>query len=155
MKKADRFYFLLLPFITQQLFFFMKYYFLITCLLFICNRGFSQAKTAAPAGKDIYTKYCLACHQQDGKGVPKLNPPLINTSYVTGDKKTLITWVLKGSGEDKVAIDGNYYNNNMPPQNFLNDDDMAKVLTYIRSSFGNKASAITAADVKTVRATVN
>ena len=118
-------------------------------LSFIC--GFSQTKTTAPTGKDIYTKYCLACHQQDGKGVPKLNPPLINTSYVTGDKKTLITWVLKGSGEEKVPIDGNFYNNNMPPQAFLKDDEMAKVLTYVRSSFGNKAGAIASAEVKAVR----
>ena len=116
---------------------------------------FSQTKSAAPAGKDIYTKYCLACHQQDGKGVPKLNPPLINTSYVTGDKKTLITWVLHGTGEEKVAIDGNFYNNNMPPQSFLKDDEMAKVLTYIRGSFGNKAGSVTSSEVKAVRATAN
>lgn len=121
--------------------------FLFTCLL-----SFSQTKTTAATGKDIYAKYCLACHQQDGKGVPRLNPPLINTSYVTGDKKTLITWVLKGSSDEKVPIDGNYYNNNMPPQNFLKDDEMEKVLSYIRSSFGNKASAVTAAEVKMVRA---
>ena len=116
--------------------------------------GFSQAKPASATGKEIYTKYCLTCHQQDGKGVPKLNPPLINTSYVTGDIKTLITWVLKGSGEEKVPIDGNYYNNNMPPQNFLKDEELAKVLTYIRSSFGNKAGAVSAAEVKAVRAAI-
>ena len=69
-------------------------------------------------------------------------------------KRTLITWVLKGSGEEKVPIDNIYYNNNMPPQNFLKDDELAKVLTYIRSSFGNKAGAISATDVKTVRTTV-
>lgn len=120
------------------------------CLLFHFF-SFSQAKQSTAAGKEIYEKYCLTCHQQDGKGVPKLNPPLINTSYVTGSKKTLIDWVLKGSGEEKVPIDGNYYNNNMPPQNFLKDDEMAKVLTYIRSSFGNKSLAISSTDVKTVR----
>ena len=128
----------------------MKQISLFTFFFLSCLYGFSQTKTTA-TGKEIYTKYCLACHQQDGKGVPKLNPPLINTSYVTGDKKTLITWVLKGSGEEKVAIDGNFYNNNMPPQNFLKDDEMAKVLTYIRNSFGNKAGAVTSAEVKMVR----
>jgi mono/diheme cytochrome c family protein len=123
------------------------------CLFFllICSQCFSQAKQSA-TGKDIYTKYCLTCHQQDGKGVPKLNPPLIHTSYVTGDTKTLITWVIKGSGEEKVPIDGIYYNNNMPPQSFLKDDELAKVLTYIRSSFGNKAGAVSSAEVKAVRA---
>ena len=132
----------------------MKKVVLVMAIMLISHAVFSQTKAAAATGKDIYIKYCLACHQQDGKGVPKLNPPLINTSYVTGDKKALITWVLKGSGEEKVPIDGNYYNNNMPPQAVLKDDEMAKVLTYIRSSFGNKANAVSAAEVKTVRADV-
>jgi mono/diheme cytochrome c family protein len=113
----------------------------------------TTAKKAAPKGKEVYTQFCLSCHQPDGDGVPNLNPPLINTSYVLGDKKKLITWVLKGT-TDKVEIDGQTYSNNMPPQNFLSDEQLSSVLTYIRSSFGNKASAITAADVKEVRATV-
>ncbi len=113
----------------------------------------TTGKKAAPKGKEIYTQFCLSCHQPDGDGVPNLNPPLINTSYVIGDKKKLITWVLKGT-TDKVEIDGQTYSNNMPPQNFLSDEQLASVLTYIRSSFGNKASAITSADVKDVRATV-
>jgi mono/diheme cytochrome c family protein len=40
----------------------------------------------------------------------------------------------------------------MPPHNFLKDQEIADVLTYVRSSFGNKASAVTAAEVKTIRA---
>ncbi len=114
--------------------------------MLVSTAGFSQAKT----GKEIYTTYCLACHQQDGHGVPKLNPPLIKTAFVAGDKPTLIEWVLKGSGEEKIPFDGEYYNNNMPPQNFLKDDEMANVLTYIRSSFGNHYSAVTPAEVKAV-----
>lgn len=129
----------------------MKYC-LIGCLLLLSVCCLSQTKSSGKTGKEIYTTYCLACHQQDGKGVPKLNPPLIKTSFVSGDKKTLITWVLKGSGEEKVAIDGEYYNNNMPPQNFLKDDEMSKVLSYIRSSFGNNYPAVSASDVKAVRA---
>ena len=80
-----------------------------------------------------------------------MNPPLINTSYVTGDKAKLVEWVLKGSTEN-VPIDGKYYSNNMPPQATLKDEEIADILTYIRNSFGNKASAITAAEVKSIRA---
>ncbi len=129
----------------------MKYLslFLPFFLMSVC--AFSQAKSTSSTGKDVYIKYCLACHQQDGKGVPKLNPPLIKTSYVNGDAKTLITWVLRGSGEEKVPIDGNYYNNNMPPQSALKDEELAKVLTYIRSSWGNKSGAVSPAEVKAVR----
>src|SRR3954447_13969749 len=99
------------------------------------------SKPSAENGKKLYEQYCLTCHQADGSGVPKMNPPLIKTSYITGDKKKLIQWVLRGSTEN-TPIDGKTYSNNMPPQNFLKDEEIADVLTYIRNSFGNKQSAV-------------
>ncbi len=130
-----------------------KYFFSVALLG--CTALFAQSKQPVVAGgKQLYTQYCLACHQENGAGVPNLNPPLIKTSYVSGDKTKLISWVLKGSGEEKIPIDGSYYNNNMPPQAGLKDEEIAKILTYIRSSFGNKASAIAPAEVKAVRAAV-
>src|SRR5690349_21634676 len=132
----------------------MSKYLLIIALLG-CISAFGQTKpTTAATGKQLYAQYCLTCHQQDGYGVPNLNPPLVKTTYVLGDKKKLIAWVLQGSGEEKVPIDGNYYNNNMPPQAHLKDEEIAKILTYVRSSFGNKASAVSAAEVKAVRTAV-
>jgi mono/diheme cytochrome c family protein len=111
------------------------------------------AQTSKQRGSALYKQYCLTCHQADGSGVPRMNPPLIKTSYVSGDKKKLIKWVLQGSVE-KVPIDGQTYSNNMPPQSYLTDQQVADILTYIRSSFGNKATAITVADVKAVRASI-
>ena len=111
-----------------------------------------SAKASIDRGQKLYETYCLTCHQEDGSGVPKLNPPLIKTSYVTGDKKRLVQWVLHGSSENKIAIDGKTYSNNMPPQNYLKDEEIADILTYIRNSFGNKASAVTPAEVKAIRA---
>jgi len=105
-------------------------------------------------GKALYEQYCLTCHQADGAGVPHLNPPLINTSFVKGDKAKLIHWVLTGSGDEKVEIEGKFYSNNMPAQNYLKDDEIAAILSYVRSSFGNKYSAVTPAEVKAVRATL-
>jgi len=111
----------------------------------------SSLKTQIENGKKVYQKNCLTCHQVNGGGVPKMNPPLINAAFVKGDKKKLIQWVLLGSVE-KVPIDGKYYSNNMPPQATLQDQDIADVLTYIRNSFKNKASPITATEVKNTRA---
>ncbi|MBC7654871.1 MAG: cytochrome c, partial [Oligoflexus sp.] len=51
-----------------------------------------------------------------------------------------------------IVIDGDKYTNPMPAVNYLSDQQIADVLTYVRNSFGNKASAISAAEVKTVRA---
>ena len=87
----------------------------------------------------------------DGSGVPHMNPPLIKTDFVLGKKPALIQVVLKGM-QSSVPIDDEYYSNNMPPHDFLKDQEIADVLTYVRNNFGNKASAVTVTEVKTARA---
>lgn len=101
-------------------------------------------------GKNIYTRNCLTCHQADGLGVQRMNPPLAGTEYVLGDKSRLIRIVLKGFSED-VEIKGQYYSNIMPGLDFLTDKEVADVLTYVRNSFGNKASRILPEEVKKLR----
>ncbi|WP_026997803.1 c-type cytochrome [Flectobacillus major] len=103
----------------------------------------------ADSGKAIYETYCLVCHQEDGSGVPNMNPPLIKTDWVLGDSARLINVVLKGlKGEE---INGDSYSNEMPAHDFLTDKQIAEVLTYVRSSFGNTASAIKPEYVKIQR----
>lgn len=106
---------------------------------------------SASDGKAVYIKYCLTCHQADGGGVPNMNPPLIKTSYVLGDKARLIKVLLNGFSEN-VDIDGESYSNVMPAHDFLKDQEIAAVLTYVRKNFTNKAGAISTAQVKAVRA---
>jgi len=131
----------------------MKKIILAFCI-FSANHVMAQASTAskqsAIRGKLVYQQVCLSCHQADGGGVPNMNPPLIKSTWVAGDKKKLINIVLKGF-EEKVAINGSYFSNNMPAQNSLTDQQIADVLTYIRSNFGNKASAIAPKDVTAQR----
>lgn len=126
----------------------------------------AQTKKTAPAkataktesslakGKLLYKKHCLVCHQADGGGVMGLNPPLIKTDYVLGDPKRLINILLKGLNED-IEIDGETYANPMPALGHLSDQEVADVLSFVRNSFGNKASVITPAQVKAVRALKN
>lgn len=127
------------------------------CLLLIPATKFLFAQSSLQAslvnGKKIYQANCLTCHQANGGGVPKMNPPLTNASFVNGAKDTLIRWVLLGSTE-KVPIDGKYYSNNMPAQAGLPDKDIADVLSYIRNNFNNKSSRITVKEVKAVRASI-
>ena len=93
----------------------------------------------------------MSCHQVDGSGVPQLNPPLKNSAYVLGEESKLISIVMHGFN-DGVEINGDTYTNPMPPvgANFK-DEEIADVLTYVRNSFGNKASAISADQVKALR----
>lgn len=101
-------------------------------------------------GKKVYDMYCMACHMADGGGVQRMNPPLAKTTYVLGEKNALINIILKGMDEP-IEINGETYTNIMAPHNFLKDQEIADVLTYVRNSFGNKASLVTAAEVKAVR----
>jgi mono/diheme cytochrome c family protein len=103
-------------------------------------------------GKQVYLTQCLACHQVDAAGVQGMNPPLIKTKFVLGDKPTLVKIVLNGM-TGAVDINGDTYHNVMAPHSELTDQQIADVLTYVRNSFGNKASAVTAAQVKAIRAT--
>jgi len=111
----------------------------------------AAAKVSAANGLMVFTQNCVSCHQADGGGVPRMNPPLIKTPWVLGDQTRLVKIVLNGFKED-VEISGDTYSNVMPSFKYLKDQEIADVLTYVRSSFGNKASAITLKQVLATRA---
>lgn len=101
-------------------------------------------------GEIVYEKYCISCHQADGSGVPNMSPSLVEGSFVLGDKKPLVKIVLNGL--KNVTINDKTYNNPMPALgSVLKDKQIADVLTYVRNSFGNKASAVTTAEVTEAR----
>jgi mono/diheme cytochrome c family protein len=108
-------------------------------------------KATIERGKEVYNAYCLSCHLPDGAGMPQLNPPLKKTTAVLGSKTKLIAVILKGM-DTHQEIDGQVYSNTMAPLDYLTDQQIADVLTYVRNSFGNKATVVTPAEVKMVRA---
>ncbi|MFM2146161.1 MAG: hypothetical protein RL732_997 [Bacteroidota bacterium] len=129
----------------------LLFFYFILSLSFV-HSAQAQSKAVMAKGKLVYESLCIACHQPDGGGVPRMNPPLTGTSYVLGDKKVLIRIVLKGLKGGEVEIDGDRYENPMPPQqDALTDQQIADVLTYVRNSFGNKGSAVTVAEVAVER----
>jgi mono/diheme cytochrome c family protein len=101
-------------------------------------------------GKAVFTQYCLVCHQADGSGVPGMHPPLGPGSWVGRDPKELVAVLIKGLN-GKVEVNGEVYNSFMPSQAQLTDEEMADVLSYIRSSFGNNYGPVDAGLVKKVR----
>ena len=106
-------------------------------------------------GREIYHReaHCVTCHQEDGKGLPAAGfPPINDTKWVTQDPERLIKLTLKGlMGE--IEVKGKKFNGAMTPfEGILNDEEVASVLTYVRNSFGNNASAIKTNQVKKVRA---
>jgi mono/diheme cytochrome c family protein/glucose/arabinose dehydrogenase len=114
--------------------------------------------TAAPVvdhpGKVVYDMLCMNCHQPTALGLPGMYPPLAGSEWVTGDSAALIKIVMHGlSGPIKVG--GQDFTQvaplPMPPMG-LNDQQIADVLTYVRSNFGNQGPAVKPEEVKNVRA---
>lgn len=133
----------------------MKYSIAVTTLLFLVVPAMLHAqdsqsvKSSIDRGKLIFEQTCLACHQADGSGVPHLAPPLIKGTFVGGDKTKVIDIVLHGL--ENVEIKGEFYSNPMPSFDYLSDQDIADVLTFVRSNFSNSASAVTSEEVAGVR----
>ncbi|MFM7838486.1 MAG: c-type cytochrome, partial [Chitinophagaceae bacterium] len=101
-------------------------------------------------GQRIFSVYCRNCHQGDGKGDGNLFPPLAHSEWVNGDKKKLITVLLNGlTGE--VTVAGRKYNNVMPQFQFLSDQQLADLLSYVRSAFGNQSDSVKSLQVAAVR----
>ncbi len=110
-------------------------------------------------GAAVYQRdaHCVTCHQADGNGLAPVYPPLAGSKWVTGDKDRLINIILHGI-HGKMTVKGKLYDpsKGVPPmtafKSLLTDKDAAALATYVRNAWGNKASEITASDVKKIRA---
>jgi len=96
---------------------------------------------------------CAACHGQNGEGV--VGPPLAGSEWVTGPVSNLISMQLRGL-QGPITVKGKEYNvpGGMAPMAYQTDAQIAAVLTYVRNSFGNKASAVTPEQVAALRSEV-
>ena len=114
------------------------------------------AAVAAPAaqGQQAYQR-CSICHQPTGQGVPGSFPPLAGSEWATAANAALpIRLVLHGL-QGAITVKGQKFNAAMPAYGTgqaMSDAEVAAVVTYVRSAWGNKASAVTAADVAKERA---
>jgi len=110
----------------------------------------AQSAEKEHPGKAVYTKYCLVCHQANGSGVPGMYPPLSKGSWAGKDPAELVLIITKGlSG--KVEVNGEVYKSAMPAQVQLTDQEIADVLSFVRSNFGNSFDPVNAEMVKKSR----
>jgi len=106
----------------------------------------ANASKSTGSGAQVYSQNCSSCHQAAGEG-NAVFPPLAKNPVVTGDPKNVIHIVRNGL-TGPVKVNGKTYNGQMPAwKSQLSAGDIAAVITYVRSSWGNKASAVTAAQV--------
>jgi len=118
------------------------------------NAATAAAATAEAGGpgKGLYGRICAACHLGSGKGVPGNNiPPLAGSAMVQADATVPIRIVLHGF-KGPILRNGVAINGQMAAwKDQLSDQEIADVLTYVRSTFGNTGAAVTADEVKIVR----
>lgn len=112
----------------------------------------AAAGDAGGPGKAVYGRICAACHLGSGKGVPGNNiPALAGSALVQGDARKPIAIVLHGL-RGPIERNGVQINGQMAAwKDQLDDQQIADVLTYVRSAFGNAAGPVTADEVKAVR----
>jgi nitrite reductase (NO-forming) len=102
-------------------------------------------------GENTFNTVCAACHQRSGLGVASIFPPLAESDFLMADRERAIRIVLGGLN-GPVQVRGQTFNGMMPSQSaLLNDRQVADVLTYVRSNFGNHGDAIREAEVANVR----
>jgi mono/diheme cytochrome c family protein len=102
---------------------------------------------AASDGNKVYVQNCSSCHQAEGTGLAGTFPPLSGNPVVVGDA-TKVIHIVKYGLSGKVSVDGKDFNGMMPAWGQqLSNADIASVITYIRSAWSNKASAVTEAQV--------
>jgi mono/diheme cytochrome c family protein len=110
----------------------------------------SSEAASASDGAKIFDTNCSSCHGASGQGIPGAIPPLADNPVATGDAAKAIH-IVKYGLTGTIAVAGKTFNGQMPAwSGTLTNGDIAAVLTYLRSSWQNKAGAISEAQVAAV-----
>lgn len=130
---------------------------LFALALVICLSACRKEETAGKSdeertasGEKLYAAHCAACHQANGQGLAGAFPPLTGSSYLAEGAGPAISVVLNGlSGP--ITVNGANFNAVMPGLPYLNDDEIAKILTFIMNSWGNPGGEVSPAEVAAMR----
>ena len=122
------------------------------------NRDPEMLAKQFPKGALLFQSSCQTCHAPDGNGIESLAPPLNKSQWVTGDKDKLVGIVLYGL-TGPINVNGHVYEapeifGDMPGighSEEISNEDIAQVLSFIRSSWQNDAGKIAVKDVVSVR----
>lgn len=96
-------------------------------------------------GAKIYATYCANCHQQDGKGLAALYPPLDGSDYLLEDLARAAC-IIKNGQSKEIVVNGVTYNQ-MMPGNPITNLEIAEVLTFVANAWSNEAGLVGVKDV--------
>ncbi len=92
-------------------------------------------KFAIP-GKALYENNCANCHQSNGNGLGKLIPPLREADYFKGNVHRTV-WIIRHGQQGEIIVNGQIYNQSMPPNPKLKPLEIAQITTYLYNIWGN------------------
>jgi len=101
----------------------------------------------AISGKTLYENNCANCHQSDGTGLGKLIPPLRDADYFKGNVHRTV-WIIRNGQEGEITVNGQIYNQPMPPNLQLKPLEIAQITTYLYNIWGNSEGVITSSEVE-------
>lgn len=102
------------------------------------QEGGGGAPEVLTVGESVYTTNCVSCHQANGQGVPGAFPTLANhvPSLYNADRAYLINVLLYGL-QGEIQVNGQSYNGVMSAWQQLSDQEIADVLNYASTAWGN------------------
>lgn len=113
---------------------------LIYATTFFANKQDDELRKSMTRGKELYLESCVNCHLANGEGLKAVFPPLAKADFLLKFPEKAIH-AIKFGMNGAVKVNGQMYNNSMPPAGF-GDDEIADVMNYINNSFGNKNTKI-------------
>jgi mono/diheme cytochrome c family protein len=134
---------------------------LVIPVLAACGDAEQRTETPAPAvaaatgAEQLYQQRCSSCHQPNGQGVQGTFPPLAGSEYATAANPAVPIRIVLNGMQGPITVHGVSYDGIMPPYGMgiqMSDEEVAAVLSYVRSSWGNQASAVTPQQVAAERA---
>lgn len=112
-----------------------------------CQSNISiQTAQYAVNGQKLYIAHCQNCHGAQGEGLGKLYPPLTDFQYLNENRQQLPS-IIKNGMKGKITINGQEYDDVMPANPSLTDIEIAYILTYITTHFGNSTETYTLEEV--------
>lgn len=111
-----------------------------TMLFYSCaGKTYSQ-------GQRLYQAHCSNCHMDDGTGLAKLIPPLVNSDYLKNNQ-ALIPCILRNGQSGEIVVNGVSYNQEMPGQKYT-EVQINNMINYINSAWGNNYPSVTIKETK-------
>lgn len=98
-------------------------------------------------GQKLYAQHCQNCHGQKGEGLGKLYPPLTDANYLD-ENRSLLSCIVRYGMQGEIEVNGEKYNDIMPANPDLTETDIAYILTYVTTYFGNADSTYSTNEVR-------